>query len=54
MLVKRAESHTSGAPHQDGGPSFFPKETARRGADIFASIHAEKNLSRLQKNCEAS
>jgi len=22
---KRGASHTSGAPHQDGGPSFFPK-----------------------------
>jgi hypothetical protein len=25
--------HLSGAPHQDGRPSFFPKETAQRGAD---------------------
>jgi hypothetical protein len=25
MLENAAESHTSGAPNQDGGPSFFPK-----------------------------
>jgi len=27
---KRAESQPSGAPNQDGGPSFFPKETVKR------------------------
>jgi hypothetical protein len=26
MLEKRADSHLSGAPAQDGGPPFFPKE----------------------------
>jgi len=33
MLENAAESHTSGAPNQDGGPSFFLKETAWQGAD---------------------
>jgi len=31
MLENAAESHTSGAPTQDGGPSCFQKETAQRG-----------------------
>jgi hypothetical protein len=25
MLLNRADSHTFTVPHQDGGPSFFPK-----------------------------
>ena len=30
MLENGGESHQSGAPHQDGGRSFFPKETPQR------------------------
>jgi len=30
MPENGAESHLSGAPHQDGGRSFFPKETPQR------------------------
>jgi hypothetical protein len=34
ILKNAAESHPSAAPNQDGGPSFFPKETIKRHRHI--------------------
>jgi hypothetical protein len=49
---KRAESHLSAAPNQDGGPSFFPKETVKR--HCHDKVYSElAGLEAVQSNGDA-
>ena len=55
MLVNRADSHTSGAPWNDGGPSFSTKERLAASTEVTlkAPISSENNAFRAIFGCRS-